>query len=386
MKKIFDFQMFEEQTLDIPGIDEDILKELAAELPAPEGNEPAAAEEEKPAEEESTDETDTSSAEQTAEEQAAEEDEAAAEHETEDDSAEAADADSDNKQVSGNNQTNVPYARFKEANERRKAAEKELAELKARLQQPAQQQQQIAAPQADLPDSKSPEQQEMMKAISAEAVRRAKARLGINDEDLSSLEFADNLEARSRFQIIVQEEHNAIMEKAREIARERAAFEQGVSEATQEFTTFVNEFQALPDAADRWDYIANKKFLELPQLQQTVIKAAFERLQNKRGTLQDYFLAKGYFDNASAEYTAQHEKPPAAPAVTAAAPAPKSNTAAKVKAAQALPKAANINGATAKPGMSIEDITNILNEPGAEALDKIPPDILKKILSGQPIG
>ena len=165
--------------------------------------------------------------------------------------------------------------------------------------------------------------------------------------------------------------------------------QKSVAETTGQYTEFVNEFNALPDAVERWDYIANQRFLELPAPHQAVIKAAFERLQNKRGTPQDYYLAKSYFDSASAEFTAKNKpvaQVPVAPAPVVTPVAVPTNAAAKVKAAQALPKAASVGGTAARPGMSVEDIANILNEPGTAALDKLPPDILKKIMNGQPLG
>ncbi len=374
MKRYIDFQMFDEQSaLQFPGIDADILKELEAEMPAPVAEEPAAEQ----AEEQATEEV--------------KEPEAVPEGEqgTETEETAPADADSDNKQVAGDNQeAPVPYARFKQEYGKRKAIEAELAALKAKMQEqapPVQMAGPVAAPVQE--EVKAESKPDFLKALTAEAIRRAKTRMGISDEDMATLEYGDDLEARTQFQLAVQQESAALMEQARQIAKEREAFERGVAETTGQFTEFVNEFNAMPDAVERWDYIANERFLKLPEQHQAVIKGAFERLQNKRGTPQDYYVAKSYFDMASAEFTASR-KPvaPVAPVPVATPVAAPSNTAAKVKAAQALPKAASVGGTAAKPGMSVEDIASILNEPGAAALDKIPPDVLKKIMSGQPIG
>ena len=374
MKRYIDFQMFDEPSaLQIPGIDADILKELEAELPAAE--EPVAEEAEEKAPE------DVQAPEK--------EDEPKAEQGTEPEDTATADADSDNKQVDGEGQeAPVPYARFKQEYGKRKAIEAELAALKAKMQQQA-----VPAPSVapvDVQVEQKPESKpDFLKALTAEAIRRAKTRMGINDDDMANLEYGDDLEARTQFQLAVQQESAALMEQARQIAKEREAFDRGVAETTGQYAEFVNEFNALPDAVERWDYIANQRFLELPASHQAVIKAAFERLQNKRGTPQDYYLAKSYFDSASAEFTAK-KKPvaqaPVAPAPVVTPVAVPTNTAAKVKAAQALPKAASVGGTAARPGMSVEDIANILNEPGTAALDKLPPDILKKIMNGQPLG
>lgn len=372
MKRYIDFQMFDEQSaLQIPGIDADILKELEAELPAVE--EPA-----------------VEQAEAQTPEGEAKEPETVPEDEqvTETEEAAPADADSDTKQVAGDSQeAPVPYARFKQEYGKRKAIEAELAALKAKMQEqapPMQVNNPVAAPVQE--EVKAESKPDFLKALTAEAIRRAKTRMGISDEDMATLEYGDDLEARTQFQLAVQQESAALMEQARQIAKEREAFERGVAETTGQFTEFVNEFNAMPDAVERWDYIANERFLKLPEQHQAVIKAAFERLQNKRGTPQDYYVAKSYFDMASAEFTASRKPAAPAPVQVVTPVAAPSNTAAKVKAAQALPKAASVGGTAAKPGMSVEDIANILNEPGAAALEKIPPDILQKIMSGQPIG
>lgn len=371
MKRFIDFQLFDEQSaLQIPGIDADILKELEAELPVAE--EPAVEEvEEQATEVEAT------------EPEAVPEDEQGKETEE----TTPADADSDNKQVAGDNQeAPVPYARFKQEYGKRKAIEAELAALKAKMQQqasPVQMNNPVVAPVQE--EVKVESKPDFLKALTTEAIRRAKARMGISDEDMATLEYGDDLEARTQFQLAVQQESAALMEQARQIAKEREAFERGVAETTGQFTEFVNEFNAMPDAVERWDFISNERFLKLPAQHQVVIKAAYERLQNKKGTPQDYYVAKSYFDMASAEFTAIRKS--AQPVVLAVPPvAVPNNTAAKIKAAQALPKAASVGGTAAKPGMSVEDIASILNEPGAAALDKIPPDILQKIMNGQPIG
>ena len=375
MKNHIDFQMFDEQgVLNIPGIDADILQELASELPAPVAEEEPVAEPTEGQEPEDKVVPEGESA-PTDDGQGAEPEEAT-----------TADADSDTKQVDGEGQgAPVPYTRFKQEYAKRKAAEAELAELKAKMNAPA-----VPVPSVqpvDVPaEPKQEDKPDFIKALTAEAMRRAKVRLGLTDEAMANMEFEDNLEARTQFQLAVQQESAALMESARKIAQEREAFERGVSETTGLFTNFVNEFQALPDAAERWDFIANQKFLELPAPHQAVIKAAFERLQNKRGTPQVYYLAKSYFDSASAEFTARSKPVAPAPVQVVTPVAAPSNVAAKVKAAQALPKVANVGGTAAKPGMTVEEIAAIMNEPGVAALDKIPPDILKKIMSGQPLG
>lgn len=138
-------------------------------------------------------------------------------------------------------------------------------------------------------------------------------------------------------------------------------FEQGVQETTNQFGEFVDEFQQLPDSADRWNYIAEERFLQLPPAQQVSIKAAFERLQNKKGTPADFLLTKFYCDQASAEYDTKNGV--TRTQVAGKQAASKINAAAKVEAAQALPKAVNVGGASKTTVISVDDVVSALNDP-----------------------
>lgn len=394
MQKYFDFQMFEEKPLlNIPGIDTDVLAALAAEegLTTETGSQEQTEDTENQQSEE--DAADTSNVEVTD----GDEDGAAgnAQEENTEVADPNADADSDNKPVGEAPKGNIPYVRFKQEIEKRKAAEEELAALKAKLEQPPAQPPQAspfmqppAEQQSQGQQQQVPNRPEVMQAVTSAAIRRAKEQMGLSDDDLANMDFADNIERKMQFNAIVQHETNDILETARKNAQERAEFEQGVQSATNQFTEFVNDFQGKPDAADRWAYISEQRFLQLPPLEQNTIKAAFDRLQNRRGTPADFTLAKFYFDQASAEYDAQHQasaqqQQQIATAVTK--PPATTNVAAKVQAAQALPKAPQVGGTGKTTQMSAEDVARILNEPGAEALDKLPPDILKKVLAGEPL-
>lgn len=100
---------------------------------------------------------------------------------------------------------------------------------------------------------------------------------------------------------------------------------------------------------------------------------------------EDYVLARYYFDQASAEYDAQHKAQISPQQENIAAKNAAVNVAAKIEAAQALPKATQVSGAGKTTTMSADDVARILNEPGADALDKLPPEILKKVLAGIPL-
>ena len=298
-----------------------------------------------------------------------------------------ADADSDNKQVAENVPGNIPYARFKQQNDKLKSVEKELADLRARLEQaqqvPPQPVYQQAPVQQPTPADNNLDEREVMNAVTQEAIRRAKERLGLTDDDVSNLDFSDDIQTRYQFQTLVQRESNAILDQAKRNSQERIAREQEVQRATSAYDNFVHEFQMQPDAQERWQYISEERFLQLDQFEQGAIKSAFERLQQKQGTPGDYFLAVSYFNRASKEF--DDKKKPAPVAAPTLAPMPKVTAADKIKQAQALPKAPNVQGAMSTPGMSVEDIAELMNKPGNSGIEKIPPDVWAKILRGEPL-
>lgn len=364
-----DFQLFAIPA-ELEGIDEEVLELLKDELPQEETVE------EQPQPEEAPEETPVEEAQEVEQEQEA-----------------PAEADSDNKQVADNVPGNIPYARFKQQNDKLKSVERELAELKARLET-AQQvppqpvyQQQAPVPQPTPANNNNLDEREVMSAVTQEAIRRAKEKLGLTDDDVNNLDFSDNIEARYQFQTLVQRESNAILDQARRNSQERIAREQQVQQATTAFTNFVNQFQAQADAAERWQYISEERFLQLDQFEQGAIKTAFKKLQQNKGTPGDYFLAVNYFNRASKEF--DDKKKPVAPPPPAPTPAPapvqRVTAADKLKQAQALPKAPNVQGAMSTTTMSLEDIAELMNKPGNEGIDKIPPAIWDRILNGEGI-
>ena len=354
----FNFQLFAED-LHIDGIDDDVMAMLKDEFPEEVVSEENQAEDTNPQPQEENQAEDLSGA----NEEAKEEEQDA-----------PADADSDNKQVAENVPNNIPYARFKQENERRKAAERELAELRAKYSSQAP----VSEPQQQPVQNTEPTQKEVMQAVTEEAINRAKSIMGLSDEDIENLEFSDSIATRMQFQTIVQRESNAILEQARKNAEVRMAQENQVNETNVAFSKFVDDFQLLADADERWKFISEERFLQLPAFEQGAIKSAFERLQGRQGTPGDYFLAMNYFERASKEYDQK----------TKAVPKPKASngsSAAKIKQAQALPKAPGVQGGMSTGSMTIDDIVELMNKPGSEGIDKIPPELWNKILNGKPL-
>ena len=357
----FDLQLFAEE-IEIPGIDPEIAKQVAAEYNEGDDNK-----------EPNADDAESGNAE----------------------------ADSDNKQVadgSGNEADTadgeqqadgaedfddtpeggkIPYPRFKELNQRRKDAEAKVKELEAKLKAFEEGKQTTAppAPAANLPFKQQPQQQQpapaqqqtggneefnakQIERIAQMAIARAKAKLNLTDDDVENLDYSDKPELKVAYNNLVSEEMRNIRKEVQQYKADRAALEKQISDTTQEFDALGNKLGAYEDAKERWDFIGVKHFESLPQRQQQVLNDAFVRLQNKRGTYADMYLINEYFERANKLYEQQKA---GAAAVNNAAE--RNNN--KMNSVRNLPKAPGVNGGASSDNvLTPERIEHILNTPG----------------------
>ena len=381
----FNLQLFGEG-LQIPGIDEDIVKEIAGEL--------------------DTEDKDDGGAEETG----------------------SAEADSDNKQVAGDDNggaeettqqqegesegeddeelpegTNIPYPRFKSVNEKRKAeeagrkaAEAKVKELEAQLaalkgtaatappapaanvpfkQPQAQATQQQPAPAQQQPGGDGEFTPQQIERIAQMAIARAKAKLNLSDDDVANLDYADKPETKVAYNNIVAEEMRNIRSEVQQYLAREAAFNKQISETAQEFEALNNKLGAYEDAQERWDFIGFKHFDTLPQRRQQVLKEAFARLQNRHGTYQDMDMINDYFESANKLY----EQKRAEAAGTASAFA---RTQQKINSVKNLPKAPSVNGGTgADKVLTVSRLQELLATPGG--WDKLTEQEQKMVLQGK---
>lgn len=358
----FDLQLFAEG-LSIPGIDDDIAAAIAAELPEEETEETEETEQVEETEEQDTD-VETSTAE----------------------------ADSDNKQVEEETEVqqkteendegkrqHVPYARFKEVNDKAKSYEariKELEEqLKASQQSSPAANAQLQTVQKQLNVEEQPAAQsfnsKQMELIMDAAMKRAQKKLGLSNEDIENMEFSDDPKQKMLYNATVTQEIENVKREVVEYQRQQTEFNTMVKTTTEEFQSYNDKFNQYEDVQERWNYISQTKFNSLPPRKQSVIKAAFARLQMKKGTYQDMATVADYFDAANAEYEKSKQPPAAKPTNTVIK---------KIEAAQALPKAVAVNGGGTATAWTVERITGLMNE---GKWDEIPPDIQQKILRGE---
>jgi hypothetical protein len=376
MRKDFDLQLFAEDMFSIPGIDDDIAKELSGEF--------ADKADEETEEDAEAVETSTEEAAETA--------------------AVTADADSDNKQVdaaenkAGDGEDDehrgaIPYKRFAEVNQERNEYKKRIAELEAKLADKP-----VASPatQAKAGDDKAgvaaahfaPDAltEEQMQKIVKIAVANAKDKLKLTDEDLESMNFADGVERKAQFDAVVQQEVGRIQNGIREYAQRQQTmrqqedvFKQETEMVSRQFDEYNAKFAAYEDCEARWSYISEQKFSQLPPMQQRVVDDAFSRIKAHKGTYQDFYIVESYFNEANAEY----EK------TLASAASVQTDTKSKVEEvknkitkAQALPKATEVAGDGAGDKLyTPEKIAQILNGP-SDGWDKLPEEIKQKVLRG----
>lgn len=365
----FDLQLFAEG-LSIPGIDDDIAAAIAAELP----------------------EEDTEEKDETEEIEATEQVEETEEQDA-DDATSTAEADSDNKQVEEaaeaqqkteendeSKRQHVPYARFKEVNDKAKSYEARIKELEEQLKA---KQQPSPAANAQLNTEQKPfngaaEQKaagnfnsKQMELILDVAMKNAQKKLGLTDDDVANMEFTDDPKKKALYDATLYQEVENVKREVIEYQRQQTELSSMFETTAQEFQSYNNKFNQYADAQERWNYISQNKFNSLSPRKQSVIKAAFTRLQMKKGTYQDMATVSDYFEAANAEY----EKSKQSPAAKTTNKVMK-----KIEAAQALPKAGAVTGGGAATAWTVERVTTLMND---GKWDEIPPDIQQKILRGE---
>lgn len=337
MSKSFNLQLF---GLEIEGIDQDILKEL--------GGVEEETEQEEVVEEQNQEETpvEADNVEQTVEQ--------------------PIDDDDEEYQASGK----VPYQRFKAVNDERKLSKSRIKELEEELatlkkarpvETPAQPVQQVEV-QSDFT-------KEQFQRIDNIARERVMKKLNLTKEDIDDMEYADDSQ-KAWFNHALVAEHQTIMAEIKAHQAKEAMYAEEINATAKEFSEYNAKFGAYPDAQARWEYISKERFNQLPARKQTVINAAFARLQANKGTYQDLDTVSAYFDLANAEWDSKNN------------PVPNNNNATKVKQVQALPKAPSVNGGSgADTVYTVERIASIMNSPNG--WESLPAEIQKQILEGR---
>lgn len=334
----FNFQMFND---DIPGIDADVLEQFKDELP-----------QEEPAE------------------QPEQQEEAHADHH------------SDNKDVEPTEQqteeeeevpegSNVPYNRFKGVNERMKAAEARQRELEAELAKyknaaaPQQEQQESPAP-AEPPQAVGDFTVDQIKLMTAEARRRAAKQLNLSEEDVENIEYSDDPSIKDSYDALTTQYMGEVRKEVTGYVQKQREYLADIQSTTAEYKSRCEKFLADPEYEAKWDKVCKaaqsrgQRFLMAAQ-------GAIDRLDQGKGTSQDYFFVKDFMDSVLGNWSATTAKP--------------SKTNKKIQEAAKLPTAPEVGGST--KGDIVWDTPTITDYINSGRMDEIPPNVLKRIMGQQ---
>lgn len=323
----FDLQMFAEDTdsISIPGIDEDIAQSIAGEIPK-----------------------DT----------------------------EAADADthSDNNEEQAEEEegSSIPYARFKSVNDRMKAAEARQKELEAEIErykaQPSapQEEEEPASPAQEQPIPQAQGEEwnvDQIKRMTAEARRRAAARLNLSEEDIENMEYADDDNLRDAYNALTTKYMNEVEGEVRNYIKSANDYQTMLNTTRTEYAKAVNEFKSLDNFNDVWAEVGKRANERGPRFA-NMLQASIDRLDKGQGTYQDLYLVDNYVRGVANDMQT--------PNVT--------KTNAKIKNAANLPRATEVGGTT--KGDTIYDLATVTQMMNDGRWDEIPEDVQKKVMRG----
>lgn len=333
----FNFQMFND---DIPGIDADVLEQFKDELP-----------QEEPAEQEEQQE------------------EAHADHHSDNKDVEPTETTTEEDEPEEG--TSVPYGRFKVINERMKAAEASQRELEAELAKyknaaaPQQEQQESPAP-AEPPQAVGDFTVEQIKLMTAEARRRAAKQLNLSEEDVENIEYSDDPSIKDSYDALTTQYMGEVRKEVTGYVQKQRAYIADIQSTTAEYKSRCEKFLADPEYEAKWDKVCKaaqsrgQRFLMAAQ-------GAIDRLDQGKGTSQDYFFVKDFMDSVLGDWSAPTAKP--------------SKTNKKIQEAAKLPTAPEVGGST--KGDIVWDTPTITDYINSGRMDEIPPNVLKRIMGQQ---
>lgn len=313
-----------------------------------------------------------------------------------------AEADSDTKHVADDvldvPKTPIPYTRFKQVNDKLKAAEAELEKLrkerptnvtdqKPAMDQPAKQVQQ---PQAVM----TPQEPvtagfkltaDVAAKIEEYAKQEAMRMSGLSKEDLDSLAYADDDDPNKvRWTTALTLSRNAITNsviQAAQVQQQRQhAFMQQHQAMINDFNTFTAEQMQDAIFEDVRKFAVDEYYKTKSPMEQQIINAAWERVQRNTASPAEYLTVVNYFKEAKEAFSRQDINAQATAETKANQP---SLGKAKRKLAEAnkLPRSQQIEGSAATDGkaVTIESLQHMLN---TTPWDQIPDEYKQMLLSG----
>lgn len=313
----------------------------------------------------------------------------------------SADADSDTKHVADDDvldmpKTSIPYPRFKQLNDKLKAAEAELEKL--RKEQPANPsgssptQPAAATPK---PAPAMPQQgpvtagfkltADVAAKIEEYAKQEAMRMSGLSKEDLDNLAYADDDDPNKvRWTTALNLSRNAITNsviQAAQVQQQRQqAFIQQHQAMINDFNTFTSEQMKDENFENIRNFAIDEYYKTKSPMEQQIINAAWERVQRNTASPAEYLTVVNYFKEAKEAFSRQDINAQATAETKANQP---SLGKAKRKLAEAnkLPRSQQIEGSAATDGkaVTIESLQHMLN---TTPWDQIPDEYKQMLLSG----
>ena len=248
--------------------------------------------------------------------------------------------------------TVIAYDRFKEVNDKAKALAAELAAMKAQkpVERPVEQPRQMNEQQTQT-EAKA----KYYATLSATADKQAREILGINDADLTELQFVDN----PKYQALLDTRATIVQEMHRD---NMMAFQ--VRQANEQY---VSRLQSDPMFGPVYQF-AIQDMQDLPLKEVAKFQQAEARVSQMRGTDADFALLDKYMDDYKAKYLAVTGQPVASQVSV-------THTKAPLDKAEGLPRASNLSGAKTA-AMSWQQVEQLIRDGKA---DQIPKEMLAQI-------
>lgn len=311
----------------------------------------------------------------------------------------SADADSDTKHVADDDvldmpKTSIPYPRFKQLNDKLKAAEAELEKL--RKEQPANPsgssptQPAAATPK---PAPAMPQQgpvtagfkltADVAAKIEEYAKQEAMRMSGLSKEDLDNLAYADDDDPNKvRWTTALTLSRNAITNsviQAAQVQQQRQqAFIQQHQAMINDFNTFTSEQMKDENFENIRNFAIDEYYKTKSPMEQQIINAAWERVQRNTASPAEYLTVVNYFKEAKTAYAGKSGMPSLGKESTDAS---LSKAKKKVAEANKLPRSQQIEGSAATDGkaVTVESLQHLLD---TTPWDKIPDEYKQMLLSG----
>lgn len=282
-----------------------------------------------------------------------------------------ADQDSDNKPVEEQKpepNQKIPYQRFKQQVDKANDLEAQLAAYRQKfgdINAPAPAaQQQPQQPPAAQPVQQQPQmaQQPQSMAFSPETMsqiqnlvkQRAMQIMGMTQDDVDSLEYADeNDQRKGAWKNALKFAESDVYAGIRQAQMQRAQEVQRIMQEHEEVVTAFNQYtekeQASPEFQQIQAYATDAEHgypSKLSQNDRNIIVDAYQRILRNTASAQDVFLVRNYYEQAKADYFAQKGKP---------------RPANKPTQQKAHPRSEQISGASSPDGgVSVEQLKDML--------------------------